>query len=163
MSRHYRLAVLMPVRYHDHAQSRAASESVAEVAEPLLVAGVWEELASSWAGCRYLGSMALKLVLFGSVLWAFLALSQRSKERAGQKAAELFTAQELSRSDPPRRPENGRLAGKHIPCCSASWPTVLSDSYNLGCFFVCISPALQKMLCLLLSELLQLRCGCSCS
>ena len=64
--------------------------------------------SSFWAGCRYLGSMGLKLVLFGSLLWAFLALSQRSKESARQRAAELFTAEELLRSDPLQRPENGK-------------------------------------------------------
>ena len=52
--------------------------------------------------------MGLKLLLFGSVLWAFLALSRRSKDKAGQKAAELFTAKELTRSNPLQRPENGR-------------------------------------------------------
>ena len=52
--------------------------------------------------------MGLKLLLFGSVLWAFLALSRRSKDKAGQKATELFTAAELSRSDPPQRPKDGR-------------------------------------------------------
>ena len=95
---------------------------LAEIAKLLLAVGVREELSNFWAGCRYLGSMGLKLVLFGSLLWAFLALSQRSKERAGQKAAELFTAQELSRSDPPPRPENGRWQASRCPapehsCC----------------------------------------------
>ncbi len=56
--------------------------------------------------------MGAKLALFGGVLWAFLALSKRSKENADRQALEIFTKQELSRpapgSDP--SPEPGASA-----------------------------------------------------
>ena len=100
--------------------------------------------------------MALKLVLFGSLLWAFLALSQRSKERAGQKAAELFTAQELSRSDPPQRPENGRWQASRYPApvhrrrLHCLTPTTLAASlsvYSLRCRKGFVSSSLNSFDC----------------
>ena len=76
--------------------------------------------------------MGLKLVMFGSLLWAFLALSQRSKERAGKRAAELFTAEELSRSDPPQRPKDGRWQASRLLQCRHSRPHWLTSDATLA-------------------------------
>ena len=98
--------------------------------------------------------MAVKLVLFGSLLWAFLALSQRSKERAGQKAAELFTAQELSRSDRPQRPENGRWQASRCPApehnCQLHCLNPLAASsfvYSLRCIKSFVSSSMNCFSC----------------
>lgn len=68
-------------------------------------------LPTQMPACRYLGSIGLKVALFGGVLVAFLVLSRRSKEKADKRASELFMQEELSRTGAGPGPVSGAESG----------------------------------------------------